>query len=595
MARAALHARAAIGLLLLGGHATARGAELVDPTLRQSWSGATARGLLGYTLASADVDGDGAADLLAGNPGYDGPGAVVVYAHDGAGFATEPSYLLPGARSDSEIGRQLATGDLDGDGVEDILGAGTVPGVEIFYGGVAGPSAGLALVGDGLGDFGEQLAAGDVNGDGIADALVGSPLYSGSEDYFAVLHTYLGGVEGVSTPDWSDPWSCYSEYNWCALTSPGDVDGDGFGDALVGLQGFSARAEIWFGGTDGWRDMITVEGAPSSYQLFGSVVSGVGDINGDGYADVGVADPAYYSDGDDRAGRVYLYYGASDEPAATGDILIPAAGFRGFGGELAGGDLDADGVSDVVARVFISSDATDDCGVLVFPGAPAGVLDEPQLIVESGYVYEQRFLVIDDADGDGSDELLLGLYLDGTEFQGTLHLYGGIPTSDADVDADGFSAGPDCDDTDAAIHPGAAETCDGLDEDCDGQRDEGATDATSWSTDADGDGFTVGDAIEACAAPAGTAAPTALDCDDTDASVFPGATEVPGDGIDQDCDGVSTEAGDSGDPTTEPACGCEAAGRGWQALPVALALALRRGAFRRFAQTGRQGGNGGRV
>lgn len=166
MARAASYARAAIGLLLLGGHATARGGELVDPTPRQSWSGATARGLLGYTLASADVDGDGAADLVAGNPGCDGPGAVVVYAHDGAGFAAEPSYLLPGIRMDGEIGRQLTAGDFDGDGADDVLAGGPCQdSIGLYYGSASGPGGAVLVASVGLPEL--FPGATDVPGDGI--------------------------------------------------------------------------------------------------------------------------------------------------------------------------------------------------------------------------------------------------------------------------------------------------------------------------------------------------------------------------------------------------------------------------------------------
>ena len=56
-----------------------------------------------------------------------------------------------------------------------------------------------------------------------------------------------------------------------------------------------------------------------------------------------------------------------------------------------------------------------------------------------------------------------------------------------DEDSDGFDASEDCDDADASIHPGAEESCNELDDDCDGEIDEGLT--TTWHPDADGDGF----------------------------------------------------------------------------------------------------------
>ncbi len=95
----------------------------------------------------------------------------------------------------------------------------------------------------------------------------------------------------------------------------------------------------------------------------------------------------------------------------------------------------------------------------------------------------------------------------------------------------------DCDDSDAAIHPGAAETCDGQDQDCDDEIDEDALDATDWYADADSDGYGDPDTtVTNCEAPPDHVADDA-DCDDTDSLTHPGAEELD-DGKDNDCDGV---------------------------------------------------------
>jgi Putative metal-binding motif len=102
-----------------------------------------------------------------------------------------------------------------------------------------------------------------------------------------------------------------------------------------------------------------------------------------------------------------------------------------------------------------------------------------------------------------------------------------------DADGDGFTSDEDCNDDDASIHPGAAEECDGVDNNCDDEIDEGV--GGTYYSDSDGDGF--GDATlsdELCEALAGWV-PNADDCDDTDSSVYPGATEIC-DGMDNDCD-----------------------------------------------------------
>ncbi|NIW29876.1 MAG: hypothetical protein GWN25_22740, partial [Actinobacteria bacterium] len=126
-----------------------------------------------------------------------------------------------------------------------------------------------------------------------------------------------------------------------------------------------------------------------------------------------------------------------------------------------------------------------------------------------------------------------------------------------DLDGDGFACQLDCDEEDPGVHPGAAEICDGRDNDCDGAVDEGdAVDAPLWYADFDGDGY--GNAaltLNACARPAGWAA-AAGDCDDFHAAVHPGAPDLC-DGLDNDCDG--TEIDEDFQPQTT-SCGVGSCG-----------------------------------
>ncbi len=107
-----------------------------------------------------------------------------------------------------------------------------------------------------------------------------------------------------------------------------------------------------------------------------------------------------------------------------------------------------------------------------------------------------------------------------------------------DGDGDGYRAqaggGDDCDDADAAVHPGAPELCDGIDNDCSGQVDDAALDADTWYLDADNDGYGSSHlSLDSCAAPPGYAN-NSNDCDDLDPTSYPGGTEVC-DGADNDC------------------------------------------------------------
>ena len=109
-----------------------------------------------------------------------------------------------------------------------------------------------------------------------------------------------------------------------------------------------------------------------------------------------------------------------------------------------------------------------------------------------------------------------------------------------DNDGDGSFPPFDCDDDAASVFPGANEICDGLDNDCNGQVDDGIS--FIYYTDADGDGYGVdGTGVQGdCDQPPGTAT-NGGDCDDADDTAYPGATELC-DGIDNDCDGETDDS-----------------------------------------------------
>lgn len=185
--------------------------------------------------------------------------------------------------------------------------------------------------------------------------------------------------------------------------------------------------------------------------------------------------------------------------------------------------------------------------------------------------------VDDDCDGladdeDGSADLLTGTWY----------------WTDADADGVGGDEGVwacllppshaveggDCDDLDAAVHPGATEVCAPGDEDCDGflgdaDPDLDSTSATAWYADADGDGWGDGASwTTACDAPAG-GVPVAGDCDDADAGTSPVGTEVCGGG-DEDCDGLTDDADPGVDPSTQSTWYLDTDGDGYGDSTTAL-------------------------
>ncbi|MGC6493305.1 MAG: putative metal-binding motif-containing protein [Myxococcota bacterium] len=114
-----------------------------------------------------------------------------------------------------------------------------------------------------------------------------------------------------------------------------------------------------------------------------------------------------------------------------------------------------------------------------------------------------------------------------------------------DLDGDGFDsqacAGLDCDDEDPTVNPNGVEVCDGIDQDCDGARDEQAKDRVLWYPDDDFDGYgdETSSSVLTCYSPNGSWVTNDLDCDDSDMDTRPLGFEICNDGIDNDCDDLT--------------------------------------------------------
>ncbi len=401
----------------------------------------------GWAVASAgDVDGDGWTDLLVGAPLADGSGnnagaAYLVAGPSSAGGLSAALAILEGVDDDDLAGGALAgAGDVDGDDHADLwIGArmadpkGVDAGaVYLVHGPIEGwvglDDADATAAGLGSGDnLGQALCAGfDHDGDGTPDLLVGA--YQADRMGAAAGEAYLfeGPVSGAWGADGADA-TLLAEGDHheagCAVASPGDVDGDGLDDLLVGASGFdgsSSRrgaAYLLSGPVRGVFHLV--DGAArlvgeSDGDRAGSAVAGAGDVDGDGLVDllVGAYQAGYAHD---AAGAAYLVLGPASGEVDLGEADarldgVAEAEYAGYA--LAGpGDTDGDGYADLaIASHEVDSRAGATwlvrgpvTGVLSLTSADAVLLGEAHTDY-AGYALSSA----GDQDGDGLPDLLLG-------------------------------------------------------------------------------------------------------------------------------------------------------------------------------------------
>jgi hypothetical protein len=300
-------------------------------------------------------------------------------------------------------------------------------------------------------EFGYAVStAGDVNGDGYSDVIVGAPGFDGGQPGEGRAYVYHGSPAGLSdTPAWQKESDQIDAGFGLAVSTAGDVNGDGYADVIVGApywESTAGQAEeggIWVYHGAFMTGLSTVPSGhaegdqPGAY--LGIAVSTAGNVNGDGYADV-IAGASHYNNGQSEEGIVRVWHGSS-----TGIGTVPNWQAESnqadahFGNSVStAGDVDGDTFADVIIGSPEYTDGQADEGAaFVWHGSANGVNNDVDGTPANAEWTTQSnqasaLLGVDvntagDVNGDGFADVIVGApyYTNGQTSEGGTWVYHG--------------------------------------------------------------------------------------------------------------------------------------------------------------------------